>query len=390
MYNSRHFSIRFYNKISFRICCFVIFLLLWSISNIHAQEKNSNYLKDVYGIKNESFHELKPLEFKFWGPTQDSIFVISNLLPKFKKLEFYKTQFKKGIRINSCEGDFLSIRGCGISKLYISPYVDSLEFYFDTIPDLEFMGGKCIKGISLTHCKIGKVKFISTSLSGALNLSNLEIDDKGMIDLTTLTSLNKDRKIKLNLCNTSIDKIMIANYENFILDFDTITNFDTKCAVYTGLMQNFRRQGHEKSYELVDIEYQNFKYLNNKNWYGFFSNYFQKYWWNYGYSKWYIIYWILFLLTFFTIVNLSKYNDLNNKTYSIENFNPIIEGSIIQKIFLRFYYSFIYTAMVFFSINLKLDKLHFENRKKLIWFFTIYITGLICLAYLANFILKTS
>ncbi|HAS42620.1 MAG TPA: hypothetical protein DCS93_19220 [Microscillaceae bacterium] len=56
----------------------------------------------------------------------------------------------------------------------------------------------------------------------------------------------------------------------------------------------------------------------------------------------------------------------------------------------RWYISFLYTAYIFFGININLQNLNYHNRKwmrMIIYFFFMYISGLISLAYLAGYVI---
>ena len=54
----------------------------------------------------------------------------------------------------------------------------------------------------------------------------------------------------------------------------------------------------------------------------------------------------------------------------------------------RLWYSFVYTAVIFFSLSLKISNVNFRNKGGTMYIMFVYTLGLICLAYMANFVLQ--
>ncbi|WP_229747238.1 hypothetical protein, partial [Mucilaginibacter galii] len=54
----------------------------------------------------------------------------------------------------------------------------------------------------------------------------------------------------------------------------------------------------------------------------------------------------------------------------------------------RLWYAFVYTCSTFFRLTLKMEKIKFSNWKGCVYLITVYVFGLITLAYLANYILN--
>jgi len=54
----------------------------------------------------------------------------------------------------------------------------------------------------------------------------------------------------------------------------------------------------------------------------------------------------------------------------------------------RWWYSFIYTASIFFRLTLKLDNLKYTDKRWTAYVMLVYLIGVVCLAYMANFVLQ--
>ncbi len=166
---------------------------------------------------------------------------------------------------------------------------------------------------------------------------------------------------------------------------------DERAALYESLLKNFNDRGQKESYKLLDIEYQKFKWRHSA-----FPGlvFLPKYWWNFGYGKGYVFLWALFFPLLFTLVAFFYLEYLNSvyEIYVGENQNriPPLSGArlTVLKSYKRLWYAFLYTNILFFSISLKLENIRTFKFWGGIIIMTIYIIGLICVAYMANFVLQ--
>ena len=172
-----------------------------------------------------------------------------------------------------------------------------------------------------------------------------------------------------------------------------------------------------------DKEFQEFKYLKlegeNKNkvdkiWYRT-QNWFDKNWWSYGYDKELILRNTFYIFLGFFFFNLFFLNPLCNKIYTNtvvkQNLNNPYDNKLMNFI-IRILLSFYYTSLIFFIIGFKVDNVVFFKyiREKdnnpnsfdnpilkilksimlgvfLIEVTLMYLSGLVCLGYLANFVI---
>jgi uncharacterized protein YjbI with pentapeptide repeats len=210
-------------------------------------------------------------------------------------------------------------------------------------------------------------------------------------------NINRPKPILIYLYNTDIAKLRL-DYTHFklLLPDSTIDTEgpsksispDDKSSVYEALLNNFKTNGQTESYELLDVEYQQFKWKHSwTHWIPCIP----KYWWNFGYDKEYIFGWTFLLLLVFTCFSFIYIHSLNTKVYAMEKIptNPAWEKKLSLKDFgNRLWYSFMYTSTVFFMLSLKIENVQFKEKRGTFYLVTVYSIGLICIGYVANFILQ--
>ncbi|MFP9098556.1 hypothetical protein ACLI09_05825 [Flavobacterium sp. RHBU_24] len=115
-------------------------------------------------------------------------------------------------------------------------------------------------------------------------------------------------------------------------------------------------------------------------------------WWNYGYNRFLIFKWTLvfvLLFTCFTFPFLVKLNAI----YKIEKFGDMNDidfknGISAKNIIYRWWLAFAYTSAIFFGLSLKIENFDLKKILGSLYIMIIYTIGIVCLAYMANFILK--
>lgn len=159
-------------------------------------------------------------------------------------------------------------------------------------------------------------------------------------------------------------------------------------ATYEALLKNFSDHGQKDSYELLDIEYK--KYLWNNSWASFLPC-IPFYWNNFGYNKEKVFIWSIFFVLMFTCINFFCLDYLNN-VYKLDKINNLPSFKdfhfSIRDSCKRMYYAFIYTSTIFFKLTLKPENIEFNKVLGSVYIILIYTTGIICLAYMANFVLQ--
>ena len=194
-------------------------------------------------------------------------------------------------------------------------------------------------------------------------------------------------KHKLYLYNSNIPKLHVDYYHFEISLIEPSTKIelprDEAKTVYEGLLKNFKDRGQNDSYELLDIEYRDYLY-------GKWN--FIRLWNSYGYHKEWVFRWIGIFILFFTIITSFLFNKLNKKienggVYFVSNIPEEVKVESIRNFFRRIWYSLMYTSTIFFLLTLKIENINFR-KPAILYLILVYSTGIICLGYLANFVLQ--
>ncbi|WP_394772201.1 hypothetical protein [Mucilaginibacter sp.] len=153
-----------------------------------------------------------------------------------------------------------------------------------------------------------------------------------------------------------------------------------------GFKGDIRHQN--ENHQLLDREFQSFKY--RRIWlFGPAIDWAVWAWWDYGSARERVFLCTIFLLLLFTLINFWLFERLNNEVYKLDNFKPDFRGTHFARAAIaRFYYSFIYTAAVFFKVSVKFEKLKYTSPPLLAWFFFNYLVGFFCIFFIINAILK--
>lgn len=158
---------------------------------------------------------------------------------------------------------------------------------------------------------------------------------------------------------------------------------DEIISTYEKVLKSFEVEGQKISYQNLDIEYKDFKY-------GWFI---LPHIWNcYGYHKEWIFFWTLGLLIFFTLITtifLSKLDRTksSNGIYYIDKLKEDLPNKYLKTIQNRFWYSLLYTSIIFFSLSLKLENINFK-KIGILYIILVYLVGLLCIAYIVDFVIS--
>jgi uncharacterized protein YjbI with pentapeptide repeats len=237
--------------------------------------------------------------------------------------------------------------------------------------------------------------FNNTLLPDTINFSNIN-NIQNEIDLSVIRFRDTSRYDSLsdtyknskwhfiNLYKSDISKFHLDYYHFRLLLLDencNLLSIDETKSVYEILLKNFKDRGQMDSYESLDIEYHDYLYRNWK----------LLRWWNlYGYRKQWVFIWIGIFLFFFSVITMlfiDKLNRKDNGVYFVPTIPENIKIDSIKNAFRRFWYSFMYTSTVFFLFSLKIENINFK-KGGIIYVIIVYTIGLLCLGYLANFVLQ--
>ena len=252
------------------------------------------------------------------------------------------------------------------------------------------------KGLNLSNSKFNKkLIFSKVIINNFLDLSNITAEQ------VDLTSINSNKKIKLNISNSKIKNLRV-NFNDFELVFSNNLDFNEISAIYEKLLKDNLQ--NPSNYRQIFLQYNKFKHKNNKNpW----LNDFLKNFWNYGLDKSKPFTWLGWIFIFFTCTNAIFYPEISRNCLSISflpdgkeeslDKNPItrlvyyLPYSIFLTIFL-FLSSFVLSLRVLFPVTIKKDQLlKISQSKRMIilsYFFSIILLGYAYILFLFAFLIN--
>ena len=279
---------------------------------------------------------------------------------------------------------------------------DNAEFPNNTnLSEPIFLCRACeVKRISFFHCFIqGPSSIANMLLPESILLDHLSFEHPNSeLDLThfSVTDSNKICTLLLREMNDGISRIRL-NYENFRLSFDSIANWQRE-RIYRQLLEEQQKDGFTFGYEKLEKEYKQFKYMKDHTLLGRLENWIDATWWDYGYDKFRVITNSIKIFLGFLLLNLFIYGNLIG-VYQPEGFKEFDKdlrgrmGYLTQRKKLSFYLAripaiVVYSGYIFWGLKLDLKEL--KLRKPLFYGILLieYIAGLVCLAYIANYIIS--
>jgi len=361
------------------------------------EPNQTEYIKFVSkGILDTSFNFENTLfisQCKFQGDSSEVNIV--------RNANFHNACFKHDVT-------FENIRFIGNTNFKKTQFFGEVVFknvIFEKFAD--FSGSEFGKKVILETINFDSVSFIGSQLPYKLYYSNVKIAND--FDMREIFLNRKYGESEFNFTKTDCEKIN-AVFKEKHLDFN-ITNrnetsvetnhYDTNdvnVAYFHKLLNRAKNEGYEKSYEVIDKRYREFLYHNKENWKIWFKiqNWIDKTWWDYGYNKQLIFRNTLVLFFMFVFLSIFLVKKMARDVYVDEEIlkllryeDPIPIFNFLKKIPISVYY----TSIIFFVISISLNRLKYRENLKgfnclwLFYFAIMYLTGLVCLGYLVNYVI---
>jgi len=183
-------------------------------------------------------------------------------------------------------------------------------------------------------------------------------------------------------------------YEKFTYDYPDRIETDV---VFRSIIRSQENIGNYDGLKKAQIEYKNYQYLSkNKK----FINWINRWWWSYGYEKEKIIWNSILIFLILSFINCPFLFFLSKNLYSIDNIAEAVsqnqQNKFIKRFILNIPYSLMYNGIIFFGVHFSIKNLCLKSEKiknqfihhlLILYFFIIYIGGLICIGYIANVII---
>ncbi|WP_421871121.1 hypothetical protein [Marinoscillum sp.] len=159
---------------------------------------------------------------------------------------------------------------------------------------------------------------------------------------------------------------------------------------YLELLDHFKKKGYADSYQQLNKEYKNWKYtIEGKE----FISWLNANWWDYGYNRSLIFRNTIFIFLFYSLINAFFIRKLSKSLYEDERLHIMLSKNpkrTFASYLINIPAAIFYTSQIFFGVKFSYDKLKYSDKLKgfkilwLLYFFTIYLSGLICIAYIIN------
>lgn len=241
----------------------------------------------------------------------------------------------------------------------------------------------------------GEVTIWENALPDTIDFSNTSADSLVVIDLTQFI-INNDKVCRINLFNAPLKQIKFRYTKNFQLYFppDSLYSFEDRISFYDNLLSLFKKDAFTDSYEHLEKDYFEFRYVGKGSFRGHVANFIDKHWWDYGYNKFLVVRNALIFNVLFAIINFFIYDLMLRQGYSLKGFveisNQIDRATLDSPILRRLRkapYVFLYSSYIFWGWKLDLEKLNVGKIGLFSWVLFQYLVGIVFLAYLANLVI---
>jgi len=282
-----------------------------------------------------------------------------------------------------------TIQNSKLNEVEYSGDIDRFVINSSTIKKLSIDRGSIKNYLEIINTKIEAINFSYLKLPDTIFLNNLDLSEmKEKIDLTH-SNLSDGKKL-LILGKVDIEKLLIP-FTSYTIKISDKNNYEDQIILYQTVIKKLRELGLNEKAEVLDKEYQELHYLHNNN---YITNFISKKWWNYGYDKPKVVINSFRIFFIFFLLNLLFFNTLQ-KVYLPENikiyYNRINQNVLDYKIFklitLRMAGVLLYTAFIFWGLKLDVKELVIKKWWAIILIVFEYSIGVVCLAYIANFII---
>lgn len=246
--------------------------------------------------------------------------------------------------------------------------------------------------LSLSNSSIESIDFEYAGLPDTIVFTNLDLRKlKNEIDLTNVYNCaNAHINSVLVFANTDLNRFKIP-FDRFIICIDKNQSYEQKSMLYQQLLKQLETAGLSEKFEGYDKEFKELKLLHNNS---YFINWISKYWWDYGYDKGKVFMNSIIIFIIFLGLNLSLFPILITVYYPKklqEHRAKYIEihsgNNKVRSTLSHLFNVFLYTSYLFWGLKLDLQEIEIRFSAAIFIIISQYIAGIVCIAYIANFII---
>ena len=300
------------------------------------------------------------------------------------------------IRMESCNFNSLAFDRCKSIALFSSAVKDFNinPTKLDTV-DLQFTSS-AINNLTLYNCVIKNFEIYQIGLPENIFLNKIAVHNSlDVVDLNPFIP-HIGKTCGLVVYRSDISKFKF-NYVNF--DLNLQENHTGTLETYNKIIEIQKKYGYDDGLRKADIELRQFQYSQEGAW-GSVKNWLDGNWWYYGYEKQNTILNSFAIYGLFFLINLGLYKKLLHRTYTVEQLSEIDKdqnhqrstskiNEPVYKTYIRnAVYCLIYTGFIFWGLKFSYEKLKLKNLGLSLLLIFEYTSGIVCLAYIANYILS--
>lgn len=357
----------------------------------------------VFPLKKKSTYNITSKDVRIKINDSRGLNIVSDyLLLKNVEIEIIQSKL---LTINGITSEILRISNLPSAKIFPNYTLANSEIKYgqffgnfdkfivtDThLKSLDFNGFSIKNTFVIRNSKIDGMKIQYSNFPDTIVLNNLDLSDMSeYIDLTGSQKTNNPNKL-LVLGNIDFSKLKIP-LTKYTIKIDDNGEYEDQITLYQTVINKLKELGLNKKAEVLDKRYQEIQYKHNNN---YLINIVSRYWWDYGYNKSKvftnscILFFIFFIINMLFFDNLLKVYLPNNIEEYYYNLNRTSNYSTkLKRIIGKTPIMLLYTAFIFWGLKLDVKDLKVKHWPSLTLIIVEYSVGIICLAYLANYVLS--
>jgi hypothetical protein len=281
----------------------------------------------------------------------------------------------------------LSIGTSEIDSLQIQGHFTDIVLSRSDINHLNIDHVKPFNKLEVANCKLFDVSFGDITVD-TVRLKSLNF--LGQSNGLDFSFFQNSKKIILILKNLDFNRLKIP-LDRFKIVIDSAQSYENQVILYQLVIKGYANAGLSESVEELDKKFQALKLLHNHH---PILNWISKNWWDYGYNKGQVFFIACWAFLAFFIINIVLFKSLTHVYYppKIEEYIARVKektssSNRLINIILISPGIFLYTAYIFWGLKLDLKELNIKNWLAMAMILTEYVFGIICLAYLANYVI---
>lgn len=247
---------------------------------------------------------------------------------------------------------------------------------------------------------------LSVLAADTLEFDHNSFGPSGKLDLTGLRRYQVDAPVTIVFHSANDEPGHLTfDYVEFQLMFANGFSPREKERLYQSLLDQQKRDGFISGYEKLDKEYRHFLATEKGDWMTAIFDRINSWWWDYGYDRAKIFRHSCWIFLICLAINFFIFNKLI-RVYFPNNLREFLTaakarnarrmqaaGKPVNKVDLRLAMDmivirFVYTAFIFWGIKVDFKELRLEKKRYFLLITAEYVAGVICLAYIAGFVIS--